>query len=134
MSKSEAALLSGTALFVANSTTLSNAYNLLRNRLETMGLQVVVKSATSATSSDATGKAVVVISSTVSPASVNTKFRSVAVPVLTWESELYDDFGMTPTTAGSFGTQSGQKSLSVTAGHPLAAGLSGTHRARPLQS
>jgi hypothetical protein len=126
LSHSEASLLSGTALFVANSTTLSNADNQLRNRLEIMGLQVVVKSASSATSADATGKVIVVVSSTVSPSSVNTKFRTVPVPVLTWESELYDDLGMTPTAAGNFGTQSGQKSLSVTAGHPLAAGLSGT--------
>jgi gametolysin peptidase M11 len=126
LGESPSALLSGTALFVANTTVLSSADNQLRNRLETMGLQVVVKSAASAVSADANGKALVVISSTVSPASVNTKFRTVAVPVLTWESELYDDLGMTPTTAGNFGTQSGQKSLSITAGHPLAAGLSGT--------
>lgn len=119
-------MLSGTALFVAGNATLSDADNQLRNQLEIMGLQVLVKSAVSATSADANGKVLVVISSTVSPSSVNTKFRTVAVPVLTWESELYDDLGMTPTSAGSFGAQSGQKSLSITGGHPLAAGLSGT--------
>lgn len=124
--ESQAALLSGIALFVASSTTLSNADNQLRNRLEILGLQVTVKSASAATSADANGKVLVVISSTVTPSSVNTKFRNVAVPVLTWESELYDDLGMTPTSSGSFGTQSGQKSLTLTAGHPLAAGLSGT--------
>lgn len=124
--ESQAALLSGTALFVASNTTLSSADNQLRNRLETLGLQVTVKSASAATSADANGKVLVVISSTVTPSSVNTKFRTVAVPVLTWESELYDDLGMTPTSSGNFGTQSGQKSLVVTAGHPLAAGLAGT--------
>jgi hypothetical protein len=126
LGQSQAALLAGTALFVANGTTLSDADNRLRNRLEILGLQVAVKAATSATSADANGKVLVVISSTVAPSAVNTKFRTVPVPVLTWESELYDDLGMTPTSAGNFGTQSGQKSLAVSAGHPLAAGLSGT--------
>lgn len=126
LERTHGALLSGTALFVANSTTLSNADNQLRNRLEVMGFTVLVKAASSATSADANGKALVVVSSTVSPSSVNTKFRTVTTPVLTWESELYDDLGMTPTSSGSFGAQSGQKSLAITAGHPLAAGLTGT--------
>ena len=118
-------LLSGTVLFVANSTALNNADNQLRNRLEIMGAQVTVKSASSATTADANGKILVVISSTVSPTSVNTKFRSVAVPVLTWESQIYDDMGMTPTASSNFGTQTGQKNLVITPGHALAAGLSG---------
>ena len=71
---------------------------------------------------DATGKAVVVISSTVTPSSVGTKFRSVAVPVVTWESGLFANMGMTGTSGLSwfadcptaFSWTDGTPTLSVT--------------------
>lgn len=86
-----------------------------------------MKSDSGSASSDATGKALVVISSSVTAPYVSTKFRNVAVPVLTWESQLYDDLGMTPTTSSSFGTQALQRNLAIsTPTHPVAAGLSGT--------
>jgi len=119
--------LSGTVLYVAGSTSLNAADTALRNRLQLLGFSVQVKSASSAVTADANGKALVVISSTVSPSSVNTKFRSVAVPVLIWESELYDDMGMTPTASGNFGTQGSQKQGTVlTPASALAAGITGT--------
>lgn len=127
LGEAQASLVTGTALFVASSTSLSSADTAIRNRLQTLGLTVVVKSASSTTSADATGKVLIVISSTVTPAYVGTKFRSVAVPVLTWESQLYDEFGMTPTSFGSAGTQSLQRNLAIAAPtHPVAGGLSGT--------
>ena len=117
--------LSGTVLLVASSTTLSSADNAVRNRLQGLGFTVQVKAASATTSADATGKALVVVSSTVSPSSVGTKFRDVTVPVLTWEAEIYDDMQLTP--AGNFGTRSSQRNLTITSpGHPMAAGLSGT--------
>ncbi|MGC4091477.1 MAG: M23 family metallopeptidase [Polyangiaceae bacterium] len=119
--------LSGTVLFVAGSTSLNSADTALRNRLQLLGFSVTVKSASSAVTADATGKALVVISSTVSPTSVNTKFRTVTVPVLTWESEIYDDMGMTPTASGNFGTQGSQKQGTVlTPPSALDAGVTGT--------
>jgi murein DD-endopeptidase MepM/ murein hydrolase activator NlpD len=119
--------LTGTVLFVAGSTSLNAADTALRNRLQSLGLTVTVKSASSAVTADATGKALVVVSSTVSPSSVGTKFRTVTVPVLTWESEIYDDMGMTPTASGNFGTQGSQKQGTVlTPSSPLAAGITGT--------
>ena len=48
-----------------------------------------------ATAADATGKALVIISSTVSAGTVGTKFRDVAVPVITWETALYAPMNMT---------------------------------------
>lgn len=73
------------------------------------------------------GKLIVVISDTVSPTNVNTKFRAVTVPVVTLDPQLFDDMGMTATTSGNFGTTSSQKNVTITnASHPVAAGLSGT--------
>ena len=58
------ALLSGSVLFVANSTTLTQADSAVRSRLQGRGFTVTVKSASSVTSADANGKALVVVSST----------------------------------------------------------------------
>lgn len=65
--------------------------------------------------------------STVSSGNVNTKYRTVAVPVMNWESALMDDLGMTGTVSGTdSGTQASQTTRSiVNASHPMAAGLSG---------
>ncbi len=117
----------GDALFVVGNTTLSSVDNAIRTRLQNLGLNVVVKSATAAVTADATGKRVVVISDSVSPTNVNTKFKTVAIPVVTLDPQLFDDMGMTATTTGNFGTTSSQKNVTITnATHPMAAGLSGT--------
>jgi hypothetical protein len=117
--------LSGTALFVTASTTLNGADTAVKNRLQSLGFTVQLKPASSATTADATGKALVVVSSTVTSSSVGTKFKTVAVPVLTWESALYDDMAFV--TAGNLGTQTAVNSLTIAApGHPMAAGLTGT--------
>jgi hypothetical protein len=116
------ALLSGSVLFVANSTTLTAADSAIKSRLQNRGFTVTVKSASSATSSDANGRALVVISSTVTASSVNTKFRNVTVPVLTWENGIYGDMGMTPTAAGNFGTITNQRNVAIsTPWHQMAA-------------
>jgi hypothetical protein len=86
-----------------------------------------VKDAPSSTTADATGKTLVVVSSTITSTDVNTKFRTVTVPVVTWESGIFDDLGMTGTVSGTdFGTQASQTQVNVVAStHPMAAGLSG---------
>jgi uncharacterized repeat protein (TIGR01451 family) len=115
------------ALFVTGSTTLSASDNAVKNQLTALGYVVTVKDGASATSADATGKAVVVISSTVTPTSVSTKFRSVAVPVVLWESGLYADMGMTSKTSSNYGTTTNQTQVSITdPTHPLANGNAGT--------
>jgi fibronectin type 3 domain-containing protein len=101
-------------------------------RLQNLGFAVDVRADGAATTADATGKALVVISSTVNPANVTTKYRGVAVPVLTWENALYRDIylGMAGPTAGThYGTQGTFTQISMVAAnasHPLAAGLSGS--------
>ena len=117
----------GNALLVVGNTTLNGTDNAIKTRLQNLGLNVVVKSATAAVSADATGKRVVVISDTVTPTNVNTKFRAVAVPVVTLDAQLFDDMGMCATATTDFGTTATQKSVTITnAAHPMAAGLSGT--------
>ncbi|MEK6281680.1 MAG: Ig-like domain-containing protein [Acidobacteriota bacterium] len=113
-------------LFVTGSTTLNSTDTAVKTRLEVLNHTVTVKSAASAVTADATGKALVVISSTVTPTSVGTKFRTVAVPVLTWESGIYNNMGMTGSTNKDFGTKTNSTQVSVTnPTHPLAAGFSG---------
>jgi hypothetical protein len=58
----------GTALFVVNSTTLTTIDSNIKTRLENFGLTVTIKTASAAVSGDATGKRVVVISESVTPA------------------------------------------------------------------
>ena len=54
---------------------------------------------------DATGQDLVVVSSTIASGDVNTKFTEVAVPVVTWESNIYGSLKLTgPTGAVDFGT------------------------------
>jgi hypothetical protein len=114
------------ALLVTGTTVVAGD-TAIRNRLETLGYNVVVKTAPSAVTADATGKTLVAVSSTVTAGDVNTKFRTVTVPVVTWESAIFDDMGMTGTVSGTdFGTQTGQTQVNVVApAHPMAAGLSG---------
>ncbi len=79
------------------------------------------------TTADAAGKSLILIASSVTSSQVNTKFRDVAVPILNWESALFDDLAMTGLTAGTdFGTTGGQTDLVITnPSHPLAAGHTG---------
>src|SRR6266404_5967388 len=115
------------ALFVTGSTTLNSTETTVKARLEALNHTVIVKSAASAVTADANGKALVIISSTVSPTAIGTKFRTVAVPVLTWESGIYNSMGMTSSTNKDFGTKTNQTQVTITnTAHPLATGLSGT--------
>ncbi len=77
---------------------------------------------------DAAGKDLVAISSTTLSRKVNTKFRNVAVPVITWEEALFDDLGLTGSKTNSDHDYiTGQTQVEIAnPGHPIAAGLSGT--------
>lgn len=114
-------------LFVTGSATLNASDTAVKARLEALGHTVVVKDGASAVTADATNKTLVVISSTVNPTSVGTKFRTVTVPVITWESGLFNNMGLTGSSNKDFGTKTGQTQVAITnASHPLAAGLVGT--------
>lgn len=115
------------ALLIAHSTALAPSDEAIRARLASLGYAVEVKAASASASTDADGKAVVVVSSTVASSQVGSKFRDVAVPVLTWEAWIYDDLGMTPGGTGTgYGRIDGQSQIAIVdPAHPLAAGLSG---------
>src|SRR5262249_8027274 len=116
----------GTALLVVggNPAALNGGDAAARNRLQTLGYAVTVVGDNAAVPGDATGKQLIVVSSSVSAVHVNTKFRTATVPVVVWEHALWADFGM-PAAAGT--QVASQTSLAiVTAGSPLAAGLTGT--------
>jgi hypothetical protein len=94
----------------------------ISNRLQSAGYTVQVVTDSASNTTNATGKALVITSSTVTSGNVNTKFRDVAVPVINWEQALQDDYRYTSTSG--FGVANPQTSLNITnAGHPLAAGL-----------
>lgn len=113
-------------LFVTGSTTLNASDAAVKVRLEALNSVVTVKDAASSVTADANGKSLVVISSTVTPTAVGTKFRTVAVPVIAWESGIFNNMGMTGSTNKDFGTKTNQTQVTITnATHPLASGLSG---------
>src|SRR5207247_1164767 len=105
-------------------TTLGAGDSAVQSHLTGLGYTVVVKAATAAVTADATGKALVAVSSTVTSADVGSKFRSVGVPVFVCENAIFDDMGMTATTTGSFGTTAASSVAVNLPNHPLAAGLS----------
>ena len=118
----------GGALFVVKDAAALNASDTaVKQRLEALGYPVTVRSE-SAPASDATGQAVVVISSTVSGTTVAGRFRDVTAPVVTYEASVFDDMGMTgPTSNTDYGERSSKTSVAITApSHQLAAGLTGT--------
>ena len=123
-------------LVVGVSSPLSSADNAVKTRLEDLGYVVTLKDGATSVTADALNQHIVVISSTVAPADVNTKFRDVTSPVVTWEREIFDDLGLTGPTAGTdFGTAASQTQVAITnAGHPLAGGLSGTVNVNGMSS
>lgn len=114
-------------LFVVGNTTL-NAGDAAVNTLlgTTMGHTVTIRQAAAATTGDATGKQLVVISSTVTSTDVAAKYNTVTQGVLAWEPGIYDDMRMVGTAAGQQGTATLTTIGIVTASHPIAAGRTGS--------
>ncbi|HET7295336.1 MAG TPA: hypothetical protein VFM88_23155, partial [Vicinamibacteria bacterium] len=124
-----AAAGSGTALLVVGSLALSADDQMLKARTETLGFTVQTKLAADAVTADATGKALVIQSSSCLNGHLlnpdNTaKFEPVAVPVITMTTGIYDQMCLT-----DFASRGNVISTQVTIQnplHPIAAGLSGT--------
>jgi DNA-binding protein YbaB/chitodextrinase len=113
-------------LVVENASNLRTSDQKLRDRLIGLGFEVEIKKAPNSATADAHGRTVIVISETVDPNDVGTKFLNAAVPMVVCEPVSFRDLKM---TGGTWGTDKGdatnQTKLQITAGHPLAAGLSG---------
>jgi hypothetical protein len=118
-----AATLAGGALLVVNktTTTLNGNDTAIKNHLTALGFTVVVKSAEATAAADAAGKALVVISESVTTTSVNTKLRDVPAPVVCLESGIFDDMGLTgPTMGTDFGEETTESQLVIETSHPMA--------------
>jgi hypothetical protein len=111
------------ALLVTGGTP-SAGDNAIATHLGTLGFDVEMKTATATVTGDATGKALIVVSSTVNPGDVNVKFTASAVPVLFWEASLADDFGIEDSNVNGATIGSQTDIFIADATHPLAAGLS----------
>jgi len=112
----------GEVLFVAGSGTLGAADQAVADLLTAMDYTVTSIDDDVATAADATGKVLVVISATVNANLVLAEFRTVAIPVLTWEKEIMDDMDLTT----SQGVERKQTQVDIVdPGHAMAAGLSG---------
>lgn len=98
------------------------------NRLTTsLAATVTIKDDGVANAADATGKDLVIITGTCNANKITTKFRDVAVPVMVWKKDLFDDMQLTTTASGQSGsTNNVQNGIIALPAHPLAAGLSGT--------
>jgi hypothetical protein len=113
-------------LFVVGNTQLNAGDTAIKNRLESNGYNVMIVDDWDSQTSDANGKGVVIISSTVNSSEVNTKFRDVAVPVITWEGWLMDDMKMVGNASGTdYGTHIDNDLDISDSSHPIAAGLTG---------
>ena len=101
-------------LMVTGNSSLNAAEENLRQRLLNRNYLVTHLTDSAATTEDAVNKSMVLICSSVLSGNVNTKFRSVEVPVLCHESHLFDDLGMTgPISGTDYGTRAQQTQLFV---------------------
>lgn len=112
-------------LVVGNGTTPDAADASVRDRLVAAGHDVVVVDDAAVTVAAANAVDAVVVSATVT-STLNARLRPVTKPVLLWKPFLYDDMQMTGTASSAYGNVSTQTMAVTSAGHPLAAGLTGT--------
>ncbi len=112
-------------LLVAGSTTLNAAETALKQRIEGLGFDVPVVTSIDA-GAQAVGKEAVVLADTSSGAGLSA-LRTLAVPLITWNTAQYSPLGLTGPVAGTdFGSSTALTSLDILSPlHPLAAGLTG---------
>lgn len=114
-------------LVVAEATNPNVAEQNMKTNLEEAGFVVTYATDSETTTADANGKALIVISSTVTAGQIGTKFTGVAVPVLCCDWALYDDLGMTGNLAADHGLVAGQTQITILdPTNPLAKSHSGT--------
>lgn len=117
------------ALFVFGSGdpgTVNVSDGILRDRLQSKGYDVQVVSSSLDDVSMASGRDLVLVSSTIPSGNVLATYKDVPVPVILWEQAIQDDMAMTTVTGtADRGNTGGQTAMDiVNATHPMAAGLS----------
>jgi subtilisin-like proprotein convertase family protein len=113
-----------TALLVVGNATLVAGDLAVSNRLASLGYSITVKDGPTSVASDANGKTLVVLSSTITSAD-GVKFAGTTVPVVTWEQAVTDNFLFNLDAATDHNTTTAdQTQINILATtHPLAAGL-----------
>ena len=113
-------------LMVVGATSLNPSEESIRQRLLAKNHLVTHVADSASSSADAANKSLVIVSSTVLSGNVSSKFRDTPVPVLCYESHLFDDFGMSgPVSGTDYGTRWDQTQIQILAdpGDPLVRGL-----------
>ncbi len=115
-------------LLLVGNTTLGAGDKAVQDTLKNMGHTVTVKTGLASVAADTAGKALIVITSTIVPADVGTKFLSVKTPILAWEGGTFSALKMTGTVSGTdFGTLLTQTTIKILLpAHAMAAGQTGT--------
>jgi fibronectin type 3 domain-containing protein len=115
---------------VVGQTTLPPDDSALSARLSGLGYSVTIKTGTSLVAGDATGKAVVVVSSSADSGTLGSKLTNVTVPVVSLEGYIFDDLKMTGATLNvDYGQVTTPTMLEVRDDQQaLSAGLRGTNQ------
>jgi Subtilase family len=119
------------ALFVVDfqgTNALLIGDTVFKTRLESIGYTVTVKDQDVLVNTDTNGKDVIVVSSSVDGGTFAARFRDSALPVVTWEEDIFEDmrFNATPEVTNNWAsgtTETQVRMLNST--HPLAAGYTG---------
>ncbi len=113
-------------LLVVGAVPVSSADARAVSELEALGQPVTVVKDSASSAASANGKDLVVISDSVAPDKVGSKFSLVSIPVIAYENAVYDELGLTgPVSGTDFGGTRDSTQLRMTGWHPLTAGLSG---------
>jgi hypothetical protein len=110
---------------VADPQALSAGDTAVLGRLNNLGHTVTLVDDNLSQTSDAVGKDLVIVSSTVTSGNVLAKYRNVTIPVISYESAIFDDMLMTTDVdTVTRGTVASQTDLFVTAlNHPITLGI-----------
>ncbi|MEM8931116.1 MAG: PKD domain-containing protein [Acidobacteriota bacterium] len=108
------------ALLVSRTELLDAADAEIAERLRLRGVRTTSIRDSTAATTDADGKDLVLLSATVLSSQVGTTFRDVVVPVVVWETHLFDDMAMTSASTGDYGRDLGQPGVDIVdQGHPI---------------
>jgi hypothetical protein len=114
-------------LLVVGNLNLSNGDVAVKNRLTGLGLNVTVIKDNVVNASSASGKGLIVVSSSSYSSSIGNHLTQVAVPLICYEAWLFDNLKMTGDEENDdFGLLTDKKIKILQPGHPIAAGYSGT--------
>src|SRR5256885_7975776 len=110
------------ALFLTTGTPTAGDVA-VQNRLVQLGFNVTRVTDTASQSSDANGKNLIVVSSSVGSGNISTKFTASPVPLIDGEQAIYDELGIDANNVGG-ATLTGQTQINIVdCAHLLAAGF-----------